>query len=490
MNKVLRDRDISSDQNTSVLGQTGTHSLEGDKSHRQIPVLDGARAIACLGVLSLHLNLIAGQQSIWQPLHNMHNIHDLFGALVYFAASLAYAGDSGVILFFLLSSFLLFLPYAKALLFDSPWPLLHRFYLRRIFRILPGYYVALFSIVLFFHPEFLHSSHWHDLWLFLTLSMTTQLSKTLNGPFWTLAIEFQFYLLLPIIAWLFSLIVRRGTVHRRMFKLTLCLLVLVAWGLLTRYWGIYIANTSKLDFLIPHRVSMALLPFIYGDLGQPSNEGKYFEVFAIGMLICMIYTYTQYAASAEPWRIRIHRFSPLLFITGLALLSVLSFWYSYILNPTYPANHPQVHIVFSFLNPHIPILVSRHWLEWQALAYALGYGLCLWALLYGSARLKRPFEWPVLRWIASISFSLYMWHNPFITLFGNAINYNIRHQGLGPLVQYGAFWCWTLVIIIPISAVLYRWIEQPGIRLGDRLIDKLGLRGGVEAVIGLGQETK
>ena len=92
-----------------------------------------------------------------------------------------------------------------------------------------------------------------------------QLSQQLNGPFWTLAIEFQFYLLLPIIAWLFRLIVRRGMLHWRMIKLTLCLLVMVAWGLLTRYWGIYLANTPKLDFLIPHSVSIALIPFIYGD---------------------------------------------------------------------------------------------------------------------------------------------------------------------------------------------------------------------------------
>jgi peptidoglycan/LPS O-acetylase OafA/YrhL len=28
-------------------------------------------------------------------------------------------------------------------------------------------------------------------------------------------------------------------------------------------------------------------------------------------------------------------------------------------------------------------------------------------------------------------------------------------------------------VIFPISAMLYRWVEQPGIRLGERLIRKL-----------------
>ncbi len=91
--------------------------------------------------------------------------------------------------------------------------------------------------------------HWHDLWLFLTFRMDNTLSQQLNGPFWTLAIEFQFYLLLRIIVWLFSLIVRRGAVHWRILKLTLCLLAMTAWGLLTRYWGLLlpILQTGLLD---------------------------------------------------------------------------------------------------------------------------------------------------------------------------------------------------------------------------------------------------
>ena len=472
MKTALRDQDTSHHQTIPEPSPSATISLAESTSDKQIPVLDGVRAIACLSVLIYHWSYAAGKQSIWKPLHD---IHDVPGMLAYFAAMLAYGGDSGVILFFLLSGFLLFLPYAKALLFEGPWPGLRRFYLRRIFRILPGYYAAVFLIILFFHPEFLHSSHWHDIWLFLTLCMGYDLSGHLNGPFWTLAVEFQFYLLLPILAWLFSLIVRRGTLHQRLLKLTLCLLAMVAWGLMTRYWGMYIAPTAKLDFLIPHPVSMTLVPLIYGDAGEWVNEGKYFEVFAIGMLIGMVYTSTRYAASAEPWRIRMGRLSPLMFTTGLALLAFLSFWYFYTMD-TYPfafPRHPKIRVILTFLNPDIPTIVLRHWAEWQALAYALGYGFCMLALLYGSARLKRPFESFVLRWVASISFSLYMWHTNFLILFAAVPLANLRRQGWSPLVQYGAFWCWALVVILPISVMLYRWIELPGIRLGERLIRKL-----------------
>ncbi|HEY4033411.1 MAG TPA: acyltransferase [Ktedonobacteraceae bacterium] len=462
----LKDQNSTIDQKTQAPNQLATSSLETSKPKSQILVLDGVRAVACLSVLLYHMSFIAGTKGIWGP---VYNTHDVSGIIAFFAASFAYFGEEGVILFFILSGFLLFLPYAKALLFESPWPSWRRFYLRRFFRILPGYFVALFLIALLFHPEFLQSSHWHDLWLFLSFSMNKNLSEQLNGPFWTLAVEFQFYLLLPIIAWLCSLIVRRGTLHWRVLKLTLCLLAMVAWGLLTRYWGIYIANTPQLDFLIPHTASIALIPFIYSD------TGKFSEVFAVGMLLCMIYTYTQYAPSGERWRTRMYRLSPLILTVGLALLLFLSLWHFYFIdmNPLHYAKHPKSYIVSSFLDPGIPAIVSRYWPEWQPLGCAIGYGLCLWALLYGSVRLKRPIEWSVLRWVALISFSLYMWHLPFLYVFRDIILPNIRQQGWNPLVQYGAFWCWILLIIIPVSAMLYRWIEQPGIRLGERFIRRL-----------------
>jgi peptidoglycan/LPS O-acetylase OafA/YrhL len=291
------------------------------------------------------------------------------------------------------------------------------------------------------------------------------LSSQLDTPFWTLAIEFQFYLLLPLIAWLLRPMIRRGTVGWRMLKLTFWLLIMAAWGLLTRYWGLFIVNTPKLDFLIPHSISTALIPFIYGD------RGKYFEVFAVGMLIGIVYTYTQNSPLAEHWSIRMRRLSPLMFTSGLVLIFFLSIWHFYTVDIT--SHYTEYHLIIRTpFDSYAPMIIDC-WSQWQALIYAIGYGLCLWALLYGSPKLKRPFEWSILRRIGLISFSLYMWHFPFIILFVSIINYHIRQQGLNSLVQYGALWCWVLVVILPISAMLYHWIEQPGMCLGERLIRKL-----------------
>ena len=433
-----------------------TRSLEVSRPKNQILVLDGLRAIACLAVISYHLNSLSARYAIWTPHHGIYNI----------LSPIFYFGESGVILFFLLSGFLLFLPYTKSLLFDTLWPSSRRFYLRRFFRIIPAYYSTLFFMILFFHPSFLHRNLRHVVWTFLTFRMGFGLSQDIDGPFWTLATEFQFYFLLPLIAWVFGLIARRGETRWRVMKLTFCLFLLMVWGELSRYWGLHLANTSKLDFVIPYRVAQLLGPYIYGD------NGKFLEVFAIGMLLCVLHTYAQCAISADYWQRMLHRLSPLLLTIGLVLLYFLSVIHFYLANVD-ASRHVNFTHTYTFLDPYMGRIVY-YWQLYQAAAYAISYGLCMCAVLYGSPKLKRPFEWSIFRWIGLISFSLYMWHVPFMLLFMNAIGINILKQGFKPAIDYFAFLGWILVVIVPLALTCYRWVEMPGMRLGERIIQKLG----------------
>src|SRR5579859_274009 len=193
-----------------------------------IPVLDGVRAIACLSVISYHVHYLV----------KSYNVPAVMGGITY---SLVMSGWSGVTLFFVLSGFLLFLPYAKALLFAEAWPGVRTFYLRRALRILPGYYVALALLILLSHPEYLRVDHLPSLGLFLTFLMDAPSTyQQINGPFWTLAIEWQYYMLLPLLAWGFALLVRRGrSEEERLWLVISCLLGMILWGLGTRYLGRY-----------------------------------------------------------------------------------------------------------------------------------------------------------------------------------------------------------------------------------------------------------
>lgn len=433
-----------------IYSQAVTRSLEDGKQKHPIQALDGVRGLACLGVVLFHLNLWTLFGHVWFP------YVDNWGA---FFSSLALIGESGVLLFFVLSGFLLFLPFANSMLFDSAWPSLRRFYIRRVFRIVPGYYVTLCLMLLYLSPIYLQADHRSQLWLFITFRMDLpQTYQQLNTPFWTLAIEFQFYMLLPLLAWLMGRIVRWGSLKLRMFKLTCCLLVMFTWGLLTRCWGFKIADTHRWDFLISHSIAEALRPYIFGTVG------KFFELFALGMLVCMIYVYLQHASATKKGRTIVRRLSPVLFGLGIIILLLINVWHYYVVY--------MLHRAFHFLDPYQDFLVSYRDIFIQV-GYSVSYALCLFGILCGPAQLQRPFAWAPLRWLGFISFSLYMWHYPFVMYLLTTILPQLQQLQWSLPAQYSASVLWIVITTIPLSVVLYLCVERPGIRLGEQLCQLL-----------------
>jgi peptidoglycan/LPS O-acetylase OafA/YrhL len=418
------------------------------KQKNPIYALDGVRAVACLCVISFHLNLFSLISHIWSPMLN-----DVGATMI---SSIALAGEMGIMLFFILSGFLLFLPFAKAILFDQPYPQLRRYYIRRIFRILPGYYVALFLMALYLQPMYLQAAHLHEFWLFLTFRMDFPITyQKMNPPFWTLAIEFQFYLVLPLIAWLIKKGVGEGALRMRVLKMVICILIMLVWGLFTRYWGFLLtSNTPTEDFTLPAMISSTLRPYIFG------TSGKYLEVFAIGMLIAVVYLYLQNEPHSGRLNTRVRLLSPCLFVLGLIVIACANLWHYYVV---------YVHgITLHYLDPYQKALnYSKDVLN--PISFALGYGLCLFSILHGPALLKKPFEWLPLRWIGLISYSLYIWHDPFIIFF--QLYFLPKFQALGWMIgtQYMIFIFWVLVTVFPLSITFYRWVEMPGVRVGERL---------------------
>ena len=205
-----------------------------DSKKNTIAVLDGVRGVAVLMVMVFHIDRMTGD--------------NLWSRVTYpLSTSISTAGGTGVTLFFVLSGFLLFMPFAKALLYKTRWPLARVFYLRRALRIIPAYYVSLFLLILFTHPEYLHRDHLKDLFLFATFFMdsTRTTFRQINGPFWTLATEWQFYMLLPLICLAIALIVSRVPVQRRLRAVSFCLLGVIALGLFVRFWDFTFSITPR-----------------------------------------------------------------------------------------------------------------------------------------------------------------------------------------------------------------------------------------------------
>ena len=121
-------------------------------------------------------------------------------------------GYLGVDLFFLITGFLLVLPWARAARDRSPAPAARDFYVRRIRRIVPAYSLqlaVLFALVLplaWGMPQVREQAALiagnllaHATFLHYTTPLTSA-SLSLNGALWSLTLEAEFYLLLPLLA--------------------------------------------------------------------------------------------------------------------------------------------------------------------------------------------------------------------------------------------------------------------------------------------------
>lgn len=422
--------------------QTGFAEQPHDPQKGTIAALDGVRACAILLVIIFHINWIDGNYTrLWDWHSNP------------LASSLAIAGGTGVTLFFVLSGFLLFVPYAKALLFAGRWPLARIFYLRRGLRIIPGYYLSLVVLILLTAPRYLQGAHLPETALFLSFLMdsTPQTFRAINGPYWTLATEWQFYMLLPLLALAIHQLVKRVALKRRLRAVTCCLLGLIACGLGVRLLGASLQEHPTATWLLPRAVLNVVLFFVYG------QTGKYTEDFAVGMLCALLYVAVHGRSSAGACLL--HRASLWLWGAGILILLFSAIWH-------FQANGPTP--AWPLLAPLMPYY---QWLS--ELLLAIGYGLCIVAILFGPAELRRPFTWRPLRWIGLISYSLYIWHLPLLGLFqsrllpllglSNAPAYSMHFY-----LAYALFWVWALLVLLPFCALIYLCVEQPAIKLSDR----------------------
>jgi peptidoglycan/LPS O-acetylase OafA/YrhL len=148
-------------------------------------------------------------------------------------------GYLGVDLFFLITGFLLTLPWFERELRGTPPPSIPRFYARRFWRIAPAYYVQLVVLFAFVLPLLKGITYWradlyvlafnaiaHGAFIHATSPLTSG-SLNINGALWTLALEAQYYALLPLIAIVF--------LRRPRVALAGAFAIAIAWQLGARY---------------------------------------------------------------------------------------------------------------------------------------------------------------------------------------------------------------------------------------------------------------
>lgn len=287
---------------------------------RYISEIDGLRFIAISVVVLQHIYQAVSDRHL--PINGPIPQAWLLGRL-----------HIGVELFFVISGFVLALPFASHYLRDAPPVSLRKYYWRRVTRLEPPYLLSLLVLYLFvvfyyhIHPRellphlltgaaYLHNFFYHPH------------HNPINPVAWSLEIEVQFYLVAPLLALIF--LVRRKA-FRRMGILTILLVdFLVVRELIVRGYSL----PYSLAGFLPYFLSGFLVADMYcTDWNEnPDAHAAYDLLAVIAAVLLVAYfvtkslpTFIPYflhfalvvAAFRGPWFRRFLRLRPVVVIGGM-----------------------------------------------------------------------------------------------------------------------------------------------------------------------------
>lgn len=332
-------------------------------------------------------------------------------------------------LFFTLSAFLLYRPFAATIARNAP-SLSVRAYLRnRILRIAPAYWVILLACAVVlgavYLPEVGATGRLSPLPLLENaLLLQNYRPTTLNtgiGPAWSLAVELVFYFALPVLVFIAARIARRASDRRgRVLALLAPPLLLLALGLT----GKFVAGT-----LLPAPATAG-----YGHDWHSVVERSFWaqaDLFSFGMVVAVAYV------EVIDNRLRLPRnWRPLAAILGFLIF--------------------------------LPCAWTMHMGEHSYLLQNTGEALAL-ALLFAAIVIPDPgaprssrviglLESPALVAVGVVSYSVFLWHQPLITW--------LNERGL-TVGGWGGLLVNTLIIAVPVGALstlTYHFVEKPALR--------------------------
>lgn len=372
---------------------------------RHLPVLTGMRGWAALWVLLYHAWGQAGMPPIRLA---------VLGFNVELTPFLR-MGGTGVMVFFVLSGFLLSLPFAEWQAGMRDKPATGRYLLRRVARVFPAYYaqlaIVLAAAYLSYGPAALPSladMTRHLLMLFMPPPLGTE---PRNLVWWTLPIEFSFYLALPVLAVLLR-------PDRRIWLIALAWMSMIVWR--------YFAVTWLADSSIQARV--------YASYQLPGSM----DSFGFGMLAAVLYVHR------ENMLFRLKRPVDLDRVTVLALILLIAavYWQHYG-SDAYWKNNP----IFYLWTP----------------ALSLGISAIVLAGVGGGRIARLLFANRFMKFAGLVSYSVYLWHFPILVWMKSL-----------PFVQAMADHRLVVLLLAGIPATLavasvsYFLVERPFLRIRIR----------------------
>lgn len=396
---------------------------------RYVPAIDGLRCTAAVGVITAHIG------SQFGPTHTL---------VAYYGA----AAYPALIVFFMISGFLVYRPFARAVLAPRPkaetegdrstnfWV----YILRRVLRIFPLYWTVLF-VTLFakahFPPGGIHQGvglHGLTDWVqAIFLLPFPHPAHLLAGPLgiamWTLAIELPFYALVPLYSMGLRAIRRRFAPDADPFA------VLVAGPL------VLIA------------VLVVLSTIYTGELTFPLMS------LPMGMLFAVLETHQSLARRryrlikvlSDNWWLCIATYVGLVFLGADLALRAYSSAAGRAAAQAGRGFDPYAHI----RNLYFPL--------------QLGMALCLFIpVAFGGKRspMVRLMASTPLQVLAPLTYGVYLWHVPLI-------DYTMRWFGPGflgfPFLGTRGFGMPTVLLALGLAVTTFVCVELPAARFRDRV---------------------
>lgn len=377
----------------------------GDVSMR-FGALDGLRALAAGMVLMSHVNAGYVAVNLIEPLST-------------------HLGGAGVAVFFVLSGFLLYRPYATAHLAafaPRPWKVYAR---HRLLRIFPAYWLALAGSILLLGPPASYTvrdalgditlTNWYR-----AVPMTDTTALFLS---WTLTIEISFYLFLPFMALFVRrvLAARAATPRQRLTAeltgLTLLFVLWVAWLVATR-----------------------------NAIGEPSARNifqwlpGYLGWFGAGMLMAIAVAWRDQGGQLPGW------------LSGLAG----QWWVCWV-------GAAWAFLTFSFVHEVARFPVSYFGFgDMRVFGARLVFNGLFGALIVlpavlgpvGTSRIDRALRGRIVAYLGMVSYGLYLWHTTVLKRLEEAdVNWTLW-----------SIFVVDLAITVAIASVSWYAVERPLIR--------------------------
>jgi peptidoglycan/LPS O-acetylase OafA/YrhL len=288
--------------------------MEKDRSRFYCPELDCLRFVAFLSVFVYHLD------------QQFHSVVKLDSAGEWMFLCIVKSGVFGVDLFFCLSSFLITILLLRE--YDLRGSIdVRAFWIRRILRIWPLYYVFLLLSAIIFSPwlqqQLLGGWRFVRYWFFLGNwdCVFHDWHHSPVGPLWSISVEEQFYLVWPLLL--------LAVKPKRLLPLAVVALIganiyilthgpanfvqqwpntfyhvaPIAWGAI----GAYLAHANRLNLSILMRsvllmTGVCMIPAYFFCRGfAPFFDGKDLALYPISSLCCALVVVSLYDLKAVPW---------------------------------------------------------------------------------------------------------------------------------------------------------------------------------------------